>query len=79
MSNKPTDITLAGIMQGDQVDAEIEATAGKIGKFYERLLASGIRPKAAENMTHDYMAVVLAQAVNPEGMTIVQWPFGMED
>ena len=58
--NHPTDYTLADVFATDQ---DIEGTAGMVGRYYERLRASGIPKQAASQMTMAYNAVVIAQHV----------------
>lgn len=55
---EPTDNTLTTLFSTDQ---EIEATAGMVGRYYERLRASGIPKAAATEMTLTYNAMIVSQ------------------
>ena len=52
---------LERIMRADQIDTEIEETAGRIGKFYAKLRESEIPEAAASDMTMTYSAMVVSQ------------------
>lgn len=58
---EPTDTTLADIMKGDQHAAEIEDTAGMVGRYYERLVGAGMSAEAAESGAAEYQSLLLAQ------------------
>ena len=47
--------------QADQAAAEIDDTAGQVGRHFERLIASGIPEAQAAMMTSTFNAMLLAR------------------
>ena len=56
--DQQTNTALSVIFQADQ---DIEATAGRIGQFYERLRASGMTEEAAAEITATYSAMLIGE------------------
>lgn len=52
---------LRDVMRNDQATAEVDATAGKIAAFYERLAATGMDRDAVNDRTATYAEMLLMQ------------------
>lgn len=79
--DRATDTTLAAIMGADQADAATAHLFARIALGYSMLIASGMKPRAAEALTATYSAMAVAQHFGVDvGESFAVGPiYGVED